>query len=77
MRFRSWSAADALVYVLPKGLESVWSIARQRGLAPAVPHGDVLLASGGLAMVMSAFHHDKARLSGLVRALVFQLVGHT
>jgi len=68
---------ELALYVLPKGLESIWSIARQRGLAPAVPHGDVLLASGGLAMVMSAYHHDKARLSGLVRALLWQLTGHS
>jgi hypothetical protein len=32
-------------YVLPRGLESVWSILRSKSYVPFVPGGDLLLTS--------------------------------
>ena len=41
------------MYVLPKGLESIWVTAREKGLVFRTGKwGDVLLAASGMAMVM-------------------------
>ncbi|GAA97764.1 hypothetical protein E5Q_04443 [Mixia osmundae IAM 14324] len=68
---------ELAMYVLPRALESVWSVARSRSWVPLIPGGEVVLTSTGLAMVMSAYHHDPARLSGLVRMLLYQFIGRS
>jgi len=67
--------AELAAYVLPKGLESMWSVARKRSYAPAVPGGDLLLTSIGMAMVMGTYAQNPDHLSGLVRRVVYQFVG--
>ncbi|GAA5884836.1 hypothetical protein JCM6882_007115 [Rhodosporidiobolus microsporus] len=67
---------ELAMYVLPRGLESLWSILRRRSYVPFVPGGDVLLTSVGLAMVMQTYQHEPQQLSGLVRTLLYQFVGH-
>ncbi|KAK0525365.1 hypothetical protein OC835_005630 [Tilletia horrida] len=67
--------AELAAYVLPKGLESAWSVARKRSYAPAVPGGDLLLTSIGMAMVMGTYAQNPDHLSGLVRRVVYQFVG--
>lgn len=63
------------MYCLPKALESLWGILRQRNHVPLVPGGTLMLGSAGLSIIMTLFKHEPARLSGLVRALLFQIVG--
>ncbi|PWN18633.1 hypothetical protein BCV69DRAFT_314517 [Microstroma glucosiphilum] len=67
--------AELAAYVLPKGMESAWSIARKRGWAPFVPGGDLLLTSVGMSLVMGTYARSPDHLSGLVRRIVYQFIG--
>ncbi|BGP13331.1 hypothetical protein JCM10213v2_001250 [Rhodosporidiobolus nylandii] len=67
---------ELAMYVLPRGLESLWSILRRRSYVPFVPGGEIMLTSCGLAMVMQTYQHNPEHLSGLVRSLLYQFVGH-
>lgn len=40
------------LYVLPKALESAWKVGRRHRLLPRVLGGEVILASGALAVLM-------------------------
>ncbi|CAD6569098.1 MAG: hypothetical protein TREMPRED_005046 [Tremellales sp. Tagirdzhanova-0007] len=63
------------MYVLPRALESAWSAARNRAWVPIVPFGESMLGAAAMAMVMDAYKHQPDALSGVVRRLLFQLVG--
>lgn len=77
----------AAMYVLPKALESAWSAARRRSYVPLVPFGETILGAAAMAMVMDTYkvssrsfplahaQHSPESLSGIVRRLMFQLVG--
>ncbi|CAO1639222.1 unnamed protein product [Sympodiomycopsis kandeliae] len=67
--------AELAAYVLPKGLESMWSILRKTGWAPFVPGGDLLLTSLGMSLVMGTYARSPEHLSGLVRRVVYQFIG--
>ncbi|PWN94424.1 hypothetical protein FA10DRAFT_291704 [Acaromyces ingoldii] len=66
---------ELAMYVLPKGMESAWSVARQRSWVPFVPGGDLLLTSAGMSLVMGTYAQNPEHLSGLVRRVVYQFVG--
>lgn len=66
---------ELAMYVLPKGMESAWSVARQRAWLPFVPGGDLLLTSAGMSLVMGTYAQSPEHLSGLVRRIVYQFVG--
>lgn len=63
------------MYVLPRALESAWSTLRRRSYVPIVPFGETILGGAAMAMVMDAYKHQPGALSGIVRRLLFQLVG--
>jgi len=67
---------ELAMYVMPKALEAAWSIARRRAYVPFIPGGEVLLTSAALSMVMSTYQHEPGMLSGLVRTIMYQFVGH-
>ncbi|BGP53411.1 hypothetical protein JCM8202v2_000970 [Rhodotorula sphaerocarpa] len=67
---------ELAMYVLPRGLESMWSTLRQKSYVPFVPGGEVLLTSVGLALVMQTYQTTPEHLSGLVRSFLYQLIGH-
>ncbi|KAN0061441.1 hypothetical protein ACQY0O_006288 [Thecaphora frezii] len=67
--------AELAAYVLPKGMESAWSVARRRAWVPFVPGGDLLLTSMGMSLVMGTYAQNPEHLSGLVRRVVYQFVG--
>ncbi|ORY90918.1 hypothetical protein BCR35DRAFT_261329 [Leucosporidium creatinivorum] len=67
---------ELAMYVLPRGMESLWSVLRRRSYVPFVPGGEVLMTSLGLSMVMSTYQHEPKMLSGLVRSVLYQFVGH-
>ncbi|GAA6038526.1 hypothetical protein JCM8097_004613 [Rhodosporidiobolus ruineniae] len=67
---------ELAMYVLPRGLESLWSVLRRRSYVPFVPGGEIMLTSFGLALVMQTYQHEPQMLSGLVRTLLYQFVGH-
>lgn len=67
--------AELAAYVLPKGMESAWSLARRRGWAPFVPGGDLLLTSLGMSLIMGTYARSPEHLSGLVRRIVYQFIG--
>lgn len=66
---------ELAMYVFPKALESAWAAARKRAWVPVVPFGDTILGASAMAMVMDSYEHSPESLSGIVRRLLFQLVG--
>jgi len=67
---------ELAMYVLPKGLESIWLTARGKGLVFRTGKwGDVILMALGMAMVMSTYQNDPQHLSGLVRRILYQFIG--
>ncbi|KAL0255686.1 hypothetical protein I308_100493 [Cryptococcus tetragattii IND107] len=67
--------AELAMYVLPRALESAWSGARKRAWVPLVPFGETILGAAAMAMVMDSYKHQPDAMSGIVRRLLFQLVG--
>ncbi|PWN52354.1 hypothetical protein IE53DRAFT_4089 [Violaceomyces palustris] len=67
--------AELAAYVLPKGMESAWSIGRKKAWVPFVPGGDLLLSSLGMSLVMGTYAQNPEHLSGIVRRVVYQFVG--
>ena len=65
--------AELAAYVLPKGMESAWSVLRKKSYVPFVPGGDLLLTSAGMSLVMGAYAQNPEHLSGLVRRIVYQV----
>ncbi|TFK28921.1 hypothetical protein FA15DRAFT_664558 [Coprinopsis marcescibilis] len=67
---------ELAMYVLPKGLESAWVMARGKGLVfKTGKWGDVILTSVGMGMVMSTYQNDPQHLSGFVRRILYQFIG--
>jgi len=67
---------ELAMYVLPKGLESVWVMARGRGwVFRTGNYGEALLCAMGMGMVMSTYQNDPQHLSGLVRRILYQFIG--
>ncbi|KAI0638621.1 hypothetical protein C8Q77DRAFT_1091963 [Trametes polyzona] len=67
---------ELAMYVLPKGLESAWVMARGKGWVFGMgPYGEALLTAIGMGMVMSTYQNDPQHLSGLVRRILYQFVG--
>ncbi|KAH9029497.1 hypothetical protein EDB85DRAFT_1966271 [Lactarius pseudohatsudake] len=67
---------ELAMYVLPKGLESVWVAARGKGLVFRTgKHGNALLTAIGMGMVMSTYQNDPQHLSGFVRRILYQFIG--
>ncbi|KAI1795063.1 hypothetical protein LXA43DRAFT_939525 [Ganoderma leucocontextum] len=67
---------ELAMYVLPKGLESAWIMARGKGWVFGLgQYGDALLTAIGMGMVMSTYQNDPQHLSGLFRRILYQFVG--
>jgi len=67
---------ELAMYVLPKGLESVWLSARGHGwVFKTGNYGDSILMAIGMGMVMSTYQNDPHHLSSLVRRVMYQFVG--
>lgn len=66
------------MYVLPKGLESIWVTARGKGLVFRTGKwGDVMLAALGMAMVMvNKFSFSKKKKKPECRLFVFYHTEH-
>ncbi|KAJ8096334.1 hypothetical protein PM082_011492 [Marasmius tenuissimus] len=60
------------MYVFPKALESLWLM---MGMGGRVVYGDVILMGVGMGMIMTTYQNDPDRLSGIVRKIMYQLVG--
>jgi len=68
--------AELAMYVLPKGLESAWVMARGKGLVFKTGQwGDILLTAVGTGMVMNTYQNDPQHLSGIVRRILYQFIG--
>jgi len=68
--------AELAMYVLPKGLESLWITLRGHGLVfKTGKWGETLLTALAMAMVMSTYQNDPQHLSGLVRRILYQFIG--
>ncbi|TCD63219.1 hypothetical protein EIP91_005831 [Steccherinum ochraceum] len=68
--------SELAMYVLPRGLEAAWIMARGKGYAFHTGSvGDMILTSLGMGMVMSIYQNDPEHLSGLVRRILYQFVG--
>lgn len=68
--------SELAMYVLPKGLQSAWVMARGKGLVFGTgKFGEPLLTAIGMGMVMSIYQNDPQHLSGLVRRILYQFIG--
>jgi hypothetical protein len=68
--------AELAMYVLPKGLETLWVTAQGHGLVMRTGnYGDILLTAIGMGMVMSTYQNDPHHLSGFVRRIMYQFIG--
>ncbi|KAJ6588659.1 hypothetical protein B0H19DRAFT_1100514 [Mycena capillaripes] len=68
--------AELAMYVLPKGLESLWVVLRGHGLIWHTGNwGEGVLAGVGMGMVMTIYQNDPQHLSGLVRKILYQFIG--
>ncbi|KAJ3750554.1 hypothetical protein DFH05DRAFT_1467697 [Lentinula detonsa] len=66
---------ELAMYVLPKGLESLWIVATGKVGLKRWRGGESLLTAIGMAMVMSTYQNDPQHLSGLVRRILYQFIG--
>jgi len=66
---------ELAMYVLPRGLESAWSVMRNRGWVPFLPFGESILCAIGMGMVMATYQDSPEHLSGLVRRVLYQFIG--
>jgi len=67
---------ELAMYVLPKGLESAWVMARGKGwVFRTGKWGETLLTAIGMAMVMATYQNDPQHLSGLFRRTLYQFIG--
>ncbi|KZP09967.1 hypothetical protein FIBSPDRAFT_873094 [Athelia psychrophila] len=67
---------ELAMYVLPKGLGSMWSSARGKGWVFGTGKwGEAVLTSIGMGMVMSTYQNDPQHLSGLFRRVMYQFIG--
>ncbi|KZS87541.1 hypothetical protein SISNIDRAFT_491000 [Sistotremastrum niveocremeum HHB9708] len=70
---------ELAMYVLPKGLESVWKVARGKGLVPKEylrgRLGESVLCALGMGVVMGVYQNEPHALSGLVRRVLYQFIG--
>ncbi|KAJ7229186.1 hypothetical protein GGX14DRAFT_417016 [Mycena pura] len=68
--------AELAMYVIPKALESLWVVARGRGLVLRTGNwGESVLAAIGMGMIMTIYQNDPHHLSGLVRRILYQFIG--
>ncbi|KAF9459161.1 hypothetical protein BDZ94DRAFT_1300726 [Collybia nuda] len=67
---------ELAMYVLPKGLESAWVMARGKGWVFRTGNlGEMWLTALGMGMVMSTYQNDPQHLSGFVRRILYQFIG--
>ncbi|KAJ3759818.1 hypothetical protein EV360DRAFT_93925 [Lentinula raphanica] len=66
---------ELAMYVLPKGLESLWIVATGKVGLKRWKGGESLLTAIGMGMVMSTYQNDPQHLSGLVRRILYQFIG--
>ncbi|KIK70861.1 hypothetical protein GYMLUDRAFT_32929 [Collybiopsis luxurians FD-317 M1] len=66
---------ELAMYVLPKGLESLWIVATGKVGLKRWKGSESLLTAIGMAMVMSTYQNDPQHLSGLVRRILYQFIG--
>ncbi|KAJ6524551.1 hypothetical protein B0H19DRAFT_1200245 [Mycena capillaripes] len=65
---------ELTMYVLPKAMESMWIMARGRGLVGSTGSwGESVLAAIGTSMLMTTYEHNPEHLSGLVRKVLYQI----
>ena len=69
--------SELAMYVLPKGMESAWTMARRKRWIPHIPLGPEMLVAFGTASLMQAYTHEEAHvMSGLVHTLIYQFIGN-
>ncbi|KAJ7600748.1 hypothetical protein C8J56DRAFT_911179 [Mycena floridula] len=66
--------AELAMYVLPKAMESAWTIGSGK-VGVAWKGGEGILTAIGMAMVMSTYQNDPQHLSGFVRRILYQFIG--
>ncbi|KAJ3021611.1 hypothetical protein HKX48_008180 [Thoreauomyces humboldtii] len=67
--------AELAMYVLPKGLQSLWLVLHQRGCVFKVPYFEVWMASGAMGMLMSLYQAEPHRMSTLLFKVMEKTIG--
>ncbi|KAJ3176708.1 hypothetical protein HDU87_004847 [Geranomyces variabilis] len=67
--------SELAMYVLPKGLGSLWTVLEDRRLVKALPHFEVLMASGAMGMLMSLYQMEPQHMSSLLYKVMSKVIG--
>ncbi|KAG0258562.1 hypothetical protein DFQ27_004585 [Actinomortierella ambigua] len=51
---------ELALYCLPRALETTWQMLLRRGLVRNLPHGDLLLFSGSMGVLMTLYQNDQS-----------------
>lgn len=66
---------ELALYVLPKGLNSLYQVLLQRGKMVVIPYFEVLLGSIGSGLLMSIYQGESEALTPWLKRLVENIVG--
>ncbi|KAJ3037864.1 hypothetical protein HDV00_001279 [Rhizophlyctis rosea] len=67
--------SELAMYVLPKGLQSLWTVLYARGQMIKVPHFDVVMACAGMSVLMSVYQTEPHRMSTLLFKVMERVIG--
>ncbi|KAJ3160134.1 hypothetical protein HDU86_000970 [Geranomyces michiganensis] len=67
--------SELAMYVLPKGLGSLWAVLEGRGKVRGLPHFEVLMASAAMGMLMSVYQTEPQHISSLLFKVMNKVIG--
>ncbi|KAJ3049959.1 hypothetical protein HK097_009066 [Rhizophlyctis rosea] len=67
--------SELAMYVLPKGLQSLWTVLYARGQMIRVPYFDVIMSSVGMGVLMSVYQTEPHRMSTLLFKVMEKVIG--
>ncbi|KAI9101856.1 hypothetical protein DFS34DRAFT_611769 [Phlyctochytrium arcticum] len=67
--------SELAMYVLPKGLQSLWMVLHQRGKMPKIPGFSVYMNCVAMGILMSVYQMEPERMSTLMFKVMEKLIG--
>ncbi|KAI8912375.1 hypothetical protein DFJ77DRAFT_468143 [Powellomyces hirtus] len=66
---------ELAMYVLPKGLQSLWNVLYQRGKIFYIPYFDVWMSSAAMGILMSVYQAEPEHMSSLLFKVMNKVIG--
>ncbi|KNC98268.1 uncharacterized protein SPPG_06666 [Spizellomyces punctatus DAOM BR117] len=67
--------SELAMYVLPKGLQSLWMVLHQRGRMFRVPNFEIYMSSVAMGILMSVYQTEPQRMSSLLFKVMEKIIG--